>query len=140
MLLSWAVSCDSYELHDDGTANIYQAGIDTFTVESLPLDLPVSVALKVLLQEGEEAELEFHVLGPETTPLAEPITFPLVGTPGPHHRPGYVVSAVGGAGLRSSGYIGRHAQHRDLDRARIPRSSIAGAPTQHLPDVFRAGA
>lgn len=94
MLLAWAVSCDSYELHDDGTANIYQAGIDTFTVDSLPLSLPVPVLVKVLLQEGEEAELEFHLIGPDTTPLAEPIMFPLVGTPGRNHRQGYVVSVV----------------------------------------------
>ena len=94
MLLAWAVSCNSYQLHDDGTANISQAGIDTFTVDSLPLDLPVPVLVKVLLQEDEEAELEFHLIGPELTPLAVPIMFPLVGTSGPNHRPGYAVSVV----------------------------------------------
>lgn len=83
MLLAWAVSCDSYELHDDGTAHIYSAGIDTFRVESLPDILSVSVLVKVLMQEGEQDRLEFHLLGPETKPLVDPVMFGLVGTPTP---------------------------------------------------------
>jgi hypothetical protein len=70
------------------------AGIDTFRVESLPVTLLVSVMIKVFMQEDERDELEFHVLGPDTTPLQEPLRYPLTATPGPNHRPGYAISVV----------------------------------------------
>jgi hypothetical protein len=94
VLLAWAVSCDSYELHDDGTADIFLAGFDTVRVASLPLTLEISVLIKALMQEREQAELEFHLLGPDTKPIRDPVPFSLVATPTLNHRPGYTVSVV----------------------------------------------
>jgi hypothetical protein len=93
VLLAWAVSCDSYELRDDGTANIYAAGFDTFRVESLPAELDLSVLLRFLLIEDEASELEVYVLGPDTTPLGN-LAFAIKADPGPEHRPGYLVSQI----------------------------------------------
>ena len=93
MLLAWAVSCESYELHDDGTANICAAGFDTFRVESLPAELPLTILVRILLSEDEESELEVHVLGPSTVPLGS-LAYPVVAEPGPNHRPGYIVSQI----------------------------------------------
>jgi hypothetical protein len=139
VLLAWAVSCDSYELHDDGTADIRQAGIDTFHVGWVPLQLPVSVMVKVLLMEAEEAELEFHALGPNTEPLAETIRFPFVGTPGPTHRSGYVVSVVEALDfvLPVSEY-GTHSIEISTDRAHADPTNPEHRRSIFL-NVFRAG-
>jgi hypothetical protein len=93
VLLSWAVSCASYELLDDGTANIYNAGFDTYRVESLPVPLELTILTRLLMLEDEEAEIEVHVLGPDTAPLGS-LTHPITADPGPNHRPGYSVSQI----------------------------------------------
>jgi hypothetical protein len=91
--LVWAVPCDSYELHDDGTAHIFSAGFDAFQVEALPADLELKVILGLLLEEGEEAELEVHVIGPHMTGVRS-LMHPITAEPGPLHRPGNFVSQV----------------------------------------------
>jgi hypothetical protein len=93
MLLAWAVSCDSYELHEDGTANIYMAGFDTFRVEELPAELDLSVLLRLLMPEDQGGELEVYMLGPDTTPLGD-LKFTVTPNPPPGHRPGYTVSQI----------------------------------------------
>lgn len=81
MLLAWAVSCASYELLDDGTANIFAAGFDTFRVETLPVPLDLTLLVRLLLMEDEESELELHVLGPNTAPLGS-LAHPVQADPG----------------------------------------------------------
>lgn len=87
------MSCASYELLDDGTANIYNAGFDTFRVESLPVPLELTILTRLLLLEDEESEIEVHVLGPDTAALGS-LTHPIAAEPGPNHRPGYSVSQI----------------------------------------------
>jgi hypothetical protein len=65
----WAVSCRSYDLHDDGTAEIEGAGVDTFWVETLPAELQLNVLLKLGLLEGEESELKIDLRGSGMTLL-----------------------------------------------------------------------
>ena len=91
MLLVWAVSCDSHEERDDGTANIYGAGFDTFRVDALPAELDLEVLLRLMLPENEPGLLEVYVLGPGTQPLGD-LQFTVDPDPGPMHRPGFMVS------------------------------------------------
>lgn len=93
MLLAWAVSCDSYELRDDGTADIFGAGTDTFYVDQLPTEIDLTILVRLLLLEDEQSELELHILGPQTNPLRS-FTWPVESDPGPNHRPGYIVSQI----------------------------------------------
>lgn len=91
MLLAWAVSCDSYELHEDGTADIFGAGFDTFRVESLPAELELTILARLLLMEDEQGEIELQVLGPDMSVLGTLVS-EVDADPGPNHRPGYIVS------------------------------------------------
>jgi hypothetical protein len=91
VLLAWAVSCDSYELHEDGTADIFGAGFDTFRVDGLPAGLELIILVRLLMMEDETSDLELHILGPETTSLFSD-TFEIEAEPGPNHRLGYTVS------------------------------------------------
>jgi hypothetical protein len=91
VLIAWAVPCDSYELHDDGTADIFGAGFDTFHVETLPAELELTVVTRLLLMEDEHAEIELQVLGPDTTPLGT-LIHGIDAEPGPGHRAGYTVN------------------------------------------------
>jgi hypothetical protein len=91
LLIAWAVSCDSYELHEDGTADIYGAGFDTFRVDRLPIALELIILVRLLLQEDERGKIDLHLLAPETTPLGT-LTFDVEPEPGPNHRPGYTVN------------------------------------------------
>ena len=43
---------------------------------------------------GRGGRARIHLLGPDTTALAEPIPYPVKATPGPNHRQGYAVSVV----------------------------------------------
>lgn len=93
MLLVWAVSCEAYELHEDGTADIFGAGFDTFYVESLPARLELTILARVLMAEDERANLDLHILGPNPTALGiASVTYELDPDPGPNHRPGYLVA------------------------------------------------
>jgi hypothetical protein len=87
------VSCDSYELHEDETADIYRAGFDTYYVESLPAGCELTILVRLWLEEGETGELELQLLGPGTTPLGSK-TFRVEADPGTNHRPGYLVSQI----------------------------------------------
>lgn len=78
---------------DDGTANIFAAGFDTFRVETLPVPLDLTLLLRLVLMEDEESELELHILGPDTAPLGS-LAHPVAADPGPLHRPGYAVSQI----------------------------------------------
>jgi hypothetical protein len=91
VLLSWAVPCDSYELHEDGTADIFGAGFDTFRVESLPVDLELTILARLLLMEDEVAGLEAHILGPSGFSLRS-LLIEIEADPGPNHRQGYTVN------------------------------------------------
>lgn len=91
MLLAWAVSCESYELREDGTADIFGAGFDTFRVESLPVELEVSILVRLFLTEDERGQIELHVLGPDTKPLGM-LSHEVVAAPGRNHRSGFLVS------------------------------------------------
>ena len=93
MLLAWAVSCDSYELHDDGTADIFAAGFDTFRVDALPAELDLAVLLRSCCSRTKKANWRSTVLGPDTTPLGN-LAFTITADPGPDHRPGYTVSQI----------------------------------------------
>jgi hypothetical protein len=93
VLLAWAVSCASYELRGDGTADIYGAGFDTFYVEEVPAVLELTVLVRLLLHEDEESGSELQMLGADTTPLGT-LTFDIDPDPGPNHRPGYLVSQI----------------------------------------------
>jgi Family of unknown function (DUF6941) len=93
VLIAWAVSCDSYDLRDDGTANIYAAGFDTFRVESLPAELELTILVRLLLEEDEEGELEVDILGPNTAVLGM-LSHAMNAEPGPNHQPGYIVSQI----------------------------------------------
>jgi hypothetical protein len=91
VLLAWAVSCDSYELHEDGTADIFGAGFDTFRVESLPAELELTILARLMLMEDEQGEIELQVLGPNMSVLGSLVS-EVDADPGPNHRPGYIVS------------------------------------------------
>jgi hypothetical protein len=91
VLLAWAVPCDSYELHDDGTVDIFGAGFDTFRVDELPADLELTIVVRVLLMEDEHSEIELQMVGPDTTSLGT-LIHPIDADPGPNHRPGYTVN------------------------------------------------
>jgi len=117
VLLAWAVSCDSYELREDGTADIFAAGFDTFRVESLPVQLELNILVRLLLAEDERGEIELHVLGPDTTPLGT-LTHEIEAEPGPRHRPGYLVSQTEALEPRFCREVGGRLQRRDLHRPR----------------------
>jgi hypothetical protein len=91
VLIAWAVSCEEYELRDDGTVDIYAAGFDTFYVEQLPASLDFTILVRLLLVEDEHAEIDVHVLGPDTVPIGA-LKYPIVALPGSNHRPGYLVT------------------------------------------------
>ena len=93
MLIAWAVSCDSYELRDDGTANIFGAGFDTFFVPSIPVELDFTILVRLLLMEGDKDEIGMQILGSETQLLGD-LSIEIEADPGPHHRAGYVVSQI----------------------------------------------
>ena len=90
MLLVWAVPCERYTLHEDGTADLFSAGFDTFRVERLPAELDLTIVARLLLMEDEETALLVHVLGPSTTPLGE-LQHSIEARPGPTHREGHMV-------------------------------------------------
>jgi hypothetical protein len=91
VLLAWAVPCDSYELREDGTVDIFGAGFDTFYVDELPAELDLTILIRVLLMEDERAEFDVHVLGPNMAPLGA-LAHEVEAEPGPNHRPGYTVN------------------------------------------------
>lgn len=93
MLLDWVLLCDSYRLHDGGSADIYEASFDTIHVEQLPADIDLTLLCRLLLGEDEQAELELHVLGPGTAPLGS-LAYEIAADPRPNHRPGYIVSQI----------------------------------------------
>jgi hypothetical protein len=93
VLLAWAVSCDSYELRENTTADIFGAGIDTFYVDDLPSDLDVTILVRLLLTEGERTALQLQMLAPDTVPLGT-LTFDVDAEPGPNHREGFIVSQI----------------------------------------------
>jgi hypothetical protein len=95
VLLVWAVLCDSFELRDDGKADIFGAGLDTFQVESLPAELDLRIVFHLLLYEDEDAELDLTLIGP-TMSNVQPVTYRLAAQPGPLHRPGSAVSQTEG--------------------------------------------
>jgi hypothetical protein len=95
VLLAWAVSCESYELREDGTADIFAAGFDTLYVDGLPAKLGVTILVRLLLQEGEKGEIEVQVLGPDTVSLGT-LIHEIEAEPSPNHRPGYLVSQTEG--------------------------------------------
>jgi hypothetical protein len=96
VLLAWAVSCESYELHEDGTVDIFGAGFDTFYVDGLPAKLELMVLVRLLLQEDEKTEIELQVLGPEPLSSLASIVYPIEAEPGQNHRPGYLVAQTEG--------------------------------------------
>ena len=85
--------CDSYELHADGTANIYEAGFDAFQVESLPATLDLTVLVGLLMEEGETASLEMNVIGPLMTGVMQ-MDHPITADPRSSHVPGNYVSQI----------------------------------------------
>jgi hypothetical protein len=91
----WAVSCDSYELHDDDqTADIYRAGFDTFYVDELPYTCEITILVRLLMEEGETGELEVTVIAASPTQYLGRIFYPVEADPGPNHRPGYFVGQI----------------------------------------------
>jgi hypothetical protein len=80
-------------LHDDGTANIYRAGVDTFRVDALPAELDISIVLRLLMPEDRGGSVEVYMLGPDTRPLGN-LDFAIMPSPGSGHRPGYMVSQI----------------------------------------------
>ena len=98
MLLAWALSCDSYELHDDATADIYLAGFDTFFIEELPAEVDFLILARLLLMEDETDEIQLEILGPPT-PEGGPVglgsfTYEIKPRPGINHRPGSMVGQI----------------------------------------------
>jgi hypothetical protein len=93
VLLDWVVLCDSYESHEDGTGDILGAGFDTFRVESLPADIDLTLALRFLLLEDEQASISIYVLGPGTETM-EVLKYEIEADPQPGHRAGYQVSQI----------------------------------------------
>jgi hypothetical protein len=91
VLLAWAVSCDSYELHEDGTADILGAGYDTFHVDKLPAEIDLPILVRLLLMEDEQGTIDLYVLGIDAAPLHS-VTYEIEADPGPNHRSGYIVS------------------------------------------------
>lgn len=91
MRVVWAVLCSSYEIHDDGTADIFGAGFDAFQVESLPAELDLRVLAHLLMYEGEESELEIHLFAPGMTSV-QTLSHRITADPGPLHRPGRIVA------------------------------------------------
>jgi hypothetical protein len=80
-------------LREDGTADIFGAGFDTFRVEYLPADVDLLIVARFLLMEDEETSIDLHVLGPGTEPLYAS-SYDIEAMPGPNHRPGYTVSQI----------------------------------------------
>jgi hypothetical protein len=93
VLLAWAVSCDSYELREDGAVDIVGAGLDTFYVDGLPARLELTVLVLLHLLEDERGEIEVHMLGPDTTSLGT-LRYTVEADPGPNHRHGYLVNQI----------------------------------------------
>jgi hypothetical protein len=91
--IDWAVSCDSYELRDDGTADVYEAGFDTYYVESVPAECELRILVRLILEEGETGEIELELLAPLTVPLGSK-TYPIEADPGTNHRAGYLVNQI----------------------------------------------
>jgi hypothetical protein len=58
VLLAWVLACDSYEQRDDGTTDIYGAGIDTAYVDRLPARVELTLLARVWLTEKETGEID----------------------------------------------------------------------------------
>lgn len=93
MQIDWAVSCDSYELRDDATADIYEAGHDTYYVGSVPAECDLTILVRLILEEGETGEIELELVAPLTVPLGSK-TYPIQAVPGTNHRAGYLVTQI----------------------------------------------
>lgn len=98
MQIAWAVSCESYELREDGTADISAAGYDTFYVEGFPARIETTILVRLMMEESEREMIELQVLGPDTSSLGT-LTHEIEAEPGPNHRPGFLVTQVEALGV-----------------------------------------
>jgi hypothetical protein len=89
----WAVSCESFDLRDDGTGDIEAAGFDSFYVEELPILIELHILVRLSMSEGERGALDAHLLGPDPRER-ESLSFPVEADPGPHYRSGYQVTQI----------------------------------------------
>jgi hypothetical protein len=92
--LVWAVSCRSYELREDRTADIEGAGVNQVWVDAVPAEVSLPLLLRLGFLENEpEAELRIELLGPEMSSFGE-LTTPISASPGLNHRPGDEVPII----------------------------------------------
>jgi hypothetical protein len=95
VFIAWAVSCESYEINADLTAEISQAGLDTFYVDALPAKVDITLLVRVSLMEEEQGEIDLLVMAaePPTAQIAY-VTVPIDPEFGPNYRPGYLATHV----------------------------------------------
>jgi hypothetical protein len=91
--IQWAVSCESFDARDDGTADIATAGFDSFYVEAFPAPIEFPIVMRLFMEEGERGELDVHLLGTNPTERKS-LRYPIEAEPGPYHRPGYLISQI----------------------------------------------
>jgi hypothetical protein len=98
--LIWAVTCRSYELHEDETVDVEGDGVDEIWVPALGTEVELPVLLRFGLQEGEEALLRIELLAPEPLHMLRELETTIFGKPRPGHREGYEVPLVVPIALR----------------------------------------
>lgn len=94
MRVVWVVSCRSYELREDRTADIEGAGVNRVWVDRVPSEIAVPLLLRLGFLENEPAaQLRIELLGPEMSSFDELGTM-VHAEPGPDHRPGDEVPII----------------------------------------------
>lgn len=88
MRVQWAFACREVALSPDGLAELQGVQVDSFFVESVPVELTLVVLARVACHQvecGEPSHVVANLLGPAMTPLVS-LEFDLtLGDPNPLH-------------------------------------------------------
>lgn len=99
MRIAWAIPCRYVEVND-GLATIVGGGANIYVVAADALPAPLAVTIAAQLagadDEGDRPHhLRAQVLGPDMTPVGEPLDLPeLQIPPGEHKPPGWETTIV----------------------------------------------
>lgn len=99
MRVDWAIPCRYVEIND-GLATIIGAGIDTFTVLELPVDLQVLLAVRLVgpsvdFQPDRQHELVGRVLDTQMNEISQ-LTSTFNALPNPTHLAGWEQATIFG--------------------------------------------
>ena len=90
MRVDWAIICRYVEVNN-GLATIVGGGLDVFTVVAVPVELPITIALRAVgLPDANEHTLEVLVIDPMMAPAGEAgVQAKFTMAANPNHPPGW---------------------------------------------------